>query len=420
MPTASAMDTLICVTTNKTFSVNAVPTAVNYTWTLPAGFTDSSKTTSILIHPVSPGGIITVTANNACGSSTPLVRPLTVYTAPATLPVITGNSAVCTNTTNTYSVTPAPAVTTSYTWCNLPSGCVTNTNPTCSYLKTSNYTVSVTYSNVCGSKTLTKSVTVTPLPTAANNLNWVIPLCPNSSKQFNSSGSANATSYTWTYPADWTGPTTTTTGSNTFTIGEISGNVTVKANNSCGSSAVYSEYVNAVGPPPTVSNISGPTVVCYDSTYTYSVAQSAQIVSYYWSIPSGWTALSSILQHQVTIKPGPNGGVIQAKGSNGACSAGPYQSLSVNVQCAPVNTSIDELTETGTFILPNPSTGILHISSPYQSYKNLAVYSLTGSLVYFTTSTETTIDLSDKPKGLYFVHVLETNNRKAVYKIILE
>lgn len=418
MPTANVMDTIICVTTNKTFSVNTVPTAVNYTWTLPAGFTDSSTTNSILIHPVSPGGVIKVTANNACGSSAPLVSPLMVYTAPSTLPVINANSPVCSGVQNSFTLSPAPVVPTNYKWCSSPSNCSNSTNPTYYYTGANSYTISVTYSNVCGTKTVTKSVIVTPLPTAATNITYVIPLCPNKAKTFSCSGATSASSYIWTYPADWSGPTTSSTNSISLTVGELSGNVTVKASNTCGSSAVYSKYVAAVGPPPTVSPISGPAIVCNDSTYTYSVGQSSQSVSYYWVLPSGWNALSSVLQNQVTVQPGPTGGVIKAQGSNGLCSAGPFQTLNVAVNCNNT-TGIEISDEDIVSISPNPTSALIYINGNV-ALKKILVYNLTGEEVYVGNENNPTIDLSDKPKGIYFVHITTINDKKQVHKVVLQ
>lgn len=59
----------ICASSIQTYSVNPVPNATSYTWTLPNGWSGSSTTNSINVSASSSSGNISVRANNACGSS---------------------------------------------------------------------------------------------------------------------------------------------------------------------------------------------------------------------------------------------------------------------------------------------------------------------------------------------------------------
>ena len=61
----------VCANGNQTYTVANNPIATSYTWTLPSGWSGTSTTNSINTAVGTTGGTITVTANNACGSSTP-------------------------------------------------------------------------------------------------------------------------------------------------------------------------------------------------------------------------------------------------------------------------------------------------------------------------------------------------------------
>jgi len=85
--------TAICPTLTTTYSIDAVPDAINYTWTVPTNWiiVSGQGTTSLTVDvPMNAqSGSITVTANNICGSSLPSILPdisvassATVYAGP--------------------------------------------------------------------------------------------------------------------------------------------------------------------------------------------------------------------------------------------------------------------------------------------------------------------------------------------------
>lgn len=74
--------------TINTYAINAVPGAVSYTWTLPAGWSGNSNTTSMVATAGSSGGNIKVKANNTCGSGPEQVMSVSVNaTVPANISV---------------------------------------------------------------------------------------------------------------------------------------------------------------------------------------------------------------------------------------------------------------------------------------------------------------------------------------------
>src|SRR5690606_25432103 len=68
-PSAITGLNVICANGTGTYSVTNVP-GVFYNWTLPAGWLGTSSTNSIFVTSDATGGTISVTADNACGSST--------------------------------------------------------------------------------------------------------------------------------------------------------------------------------------------------------------------------------------------------------------------------------------------------------------------------------------------------------------
>ncbi|HYG37505.1 MAG TPA: discoidin domain-containing protein [Cytophagales bacterium] len=67
----------------ETYSVEQDSAATSYTWTLPAGWSGTSSTNSINATVGSEGGVISVTANNLCGSGPASTLTVTATPAPS-------------------------------------------------------------------------------------------------------------------------------------------------------------------------------------------------------------------------------------------------------------------------------------------------------------------------------------------------
>jgi hypothetical protein len=115
MPAAiSGADTL-CDGSSALYSIATVPGATSYTWTLPSGWQGTSSTASINVNGIADGGSITVTANNACGSSAAQTLAVALLPAPATPGTISGADTACSFAITTYSVAPVAGAT-GYNW----------------------------------------------------------------------------------------------------------------------------------------------------------------------------------------------------------------------------------------------------------------------------------------------------------------
>lgn len=149
-------------------------------------------------------------------------------------------------------------------------------------------------------------------------------VCQGSAQTYSVGLVAGATSYTWTVPSGWTGSST----SNTITVsaGSASGNVSVVANNICGSSSASNLTVTATPLPATPGAITGNTTPCTGISQTYSIAAVSGATSYSWTLPSGYSGSSSTTSISVLI--GSNPGSIQVVANNG-CGSGSPSSLSI-------------------------------------------------------------------------------------------
>lgn len=98
-----------------------------------------------------------------------------------------------------------------------------------------------------------------------------------------------------------------------------------------------------------------------------------------------------------------------------------------NMEITPVVTAIQEqdLLEKVINISPNPGTGLFIITytgTVFAIKKDIIVYNSTGDIVITTVSSQqkTIIDLTGKPKGIYYVKIIAGINNACARKIILQ
>jgi len=114
-------NTLVCYGSVQTYTIDSVPNATSYIWTLPTGWTGSSTSTSITVTVDTPSANISVVSQNSCSiSTTTRTLVVSVVIAPNQPGPITGADTLCSQSTATYSIAPVAGAT-SYTW-TLPTG----------------------------------------------------------------------------------------------------------------------------------------------------------------------------------------------------------------------------------------------------------------------------------------------------------
>ncbi|MBC9810958.1 T9SS type A sorting domain-containing protein [Crocinitomicaceae bacterium CZZ-1] len=400
-PSAITGSGTICATANGTYSVTNDPTATSYTWTLPSGWSGSSTTNSINATSGANGGTITVTVNNACGTSAQQTFNITTTTVPTQPSAITGNGTICATANGTYSVTNDPTAT-GYTW-TLPSGwsgssTINSINATSG---ANGGTITVTANNACGtSAQQTFNVTTTTVPTQPSAITGNGIICATANGTYSVTNDPTATSYTWTLPSGWSG--NSSTNSINATSGANGGTITVTANNACGASVQQVLTITTTTIDNTVS-LSGATLTANQAGATYQ-----------WiNCTAGNTPVSGATNQSFT--PASNGTYAVQITHNGCSDVS---------SCIVVSSVGIEAAEVNTFhVYPNPGTGIYTLSTQYSfEPSQVTIYTASGQLVNaFSISSQgqqLIVDISNQPEGIYmiFVHTPVTNFHVKIFK----
>ncbi|MFN5323476.1 MAG: M12 family metallo-peptidase [Bacteroidota bacterium] len=251
---------LICPGNIRTFSVAAVSGATSYNWVVPTGATITSGqgTNAISVSfgtsfPAS--GNITVAAVNACGSSGSASVAVS-RNIPAAPSIITGpTTGACSVTGIPYSVV-ADSTVTSYNWTlSSTNGTVTTGQGTSAITAsftsgTTALTLSVTATNACGTSSA-RTLSIARIPALPGPITGTTTPCRNQQGvPYSIAPVPSATSYRWTVPSGARIQAGTVTSSSTALVTSFAnvfvnfktstGNVSVRANNACGSSAYRS------------------------------------------------------------------------------------------------------------------------------------------------------------------------------------
>jgi stress response protein SCP2 len=327
---------------NLTYKVPTIANATSYTWSLPSGASGTSTIDSIIVSfgTSAASGNITVKGNNTCGSGAVSTKAITINPLPATAGTITGLATVCQGQNSVVYKVPTVANTTSYTW-TLPTG--TSGTSTIDSIIVSYGTsavagnVTVKGNNACGSGAVsTKAITVNPLPATAGTITGLATVCQGqSSVVYKVPTVTNATSYTWTLPSGASGTSTIDSIIVSFGTSAVSGNITVKGNNSCGSGAVSTKAITVNPLPATAGTITGLATVCQgQNSVIYKVPTVANTTSYTWTLPTGASGTSTIDSIIVNYGTSAVSGNVTVKGNN-ACGSGTVSSKAITVNPLP-------------------------------------------------------------------------------------
>ncbi len=344
--TISGTATQCAGATSQIYSISSVTYATTYTWTVPTGWsiTAGQGTTSITVTAGSAGqnGNITVTAGNACGTSSAQSLAVTVIATPSTPGTISGTATQCAGATSqTYSISSVTYATT-YTW-TVPTGwSITAGQGTTSITVTAgsagqNGNITVTAGNTCGtSSAQSLAVTAITTPSTPGTITGTATQCAGATSQTYSISSVTyASTYTWTVPTGWSITAGQGTTSITVTAGSAgqNGNITVTAGNSCGTSSAQSLAVTVVATPATPGAISGTTTQCPGATsQTYSISSVTYATTYTWTVPTGWSITAGQGSTSITVttgSAGQNGNITVTAGNS--CGTSSAQTLAVTV-----------------------------------------------------------------------------------------
>ncbi len=370
-PSTVVGPTTVCeMATGVAYAVPPVSGANFYFWELPSEsyIVSGSGTNSVVVNFGSSDGNIAVYASNDCGTSaSPATISITMTHPPLMPGSITGPSAICESATESYSISAVTGAS-SYTW-TLPSGAFISsgygTNSVNITFASSSGTVCVTADNSCGSS----EPQCMPV-TVFGSLSGVLPGAITGSSAVCSGGTdisysisemPDATSYSWTVPAEASIVSGSGTNSILVDFGTSSGNVSVIASNSCGSSDSRVLAVT-VSPNSVGGSISGTSSICLGSdTGTMSLSGNVGAVTKWQKSRDGggWVDIS---RTEITYSETPSlagAWEYRAEVRSGACAAVYSASHTVNVSPTSVG---GEVSGGSSPICLGSSTGTLNLS----------------------------------------------------------
>jgi subtilisin-like proprotein convertase family protein len=251
-PAVPSGPTKVCPGNSYTYSVPMVTGAATYNWTVPANanIVAGAGTNSITVQfnstPINfVNGIISVNVTSICGALSGTSSRSLSSMVPSTPGSMSGPTTGVCNSTYNYSVPAVSGVT--YNW-TLPPGASGNSSTNVIAVTFSNSfvngQVSVTASAAgCAVPSNARTLNVNGMPATPSSISVLFAPCNGGPGQFKTTTVSGATSYTWTVPANGS---TIDNGQGSdqvdVTWGMGAGNVTVKANNSCGSSGIRTLY----------------------------------------------------------------------------------------------------------------------------------------------------------------------------------
>jgi len=369
--------------------------ASSYLWS------NNATTQAITVYS---GGVFTVTVTNSLGcvgNSQPV--SVAVSPLPANAGIISGNTTVCQGpNTVTYSV-PLITNATSYIW-TLPSGAIgSSTTNSINVIYGSSATsglIKVKGHSACGNGVESSlNVTVSPLPANAGTISGDNTVCQSQTAlTYAVPAINNASSYIWTIPTGATGSSTTNSISVTFGTSSVSGNITVKGHNSCGDGTISILPVSISAYPPT------PTI-----TLNGNVLHSSAATGNQWYLNG--SVISNATSQDYTVTQ--NGSyTVEVTNSNG-CST-------ISAAYVITTVTVEKLHDDNTFIIaPNPSNGIFRIKTSINQNFRIRIFNALGQIIYHSEIFNPEIDLSNQPKGVYFIE-FKSNDKCFNKKLILQ
>jgi gliding motility-associated-like protein len=349
----------ICMGSN--INLSSLTNGGTYSWTGPAGFTGNTQNVTVNNWSTANNGVYGLTINYGPGCATaPATVNLTGTPSPTINLAIAPSLTVCAGQAITMTASGGTGVN-GYTWnwnllqatgntqfcISIPFLGTTCNNmpfsipgmaagPSATFTPNQNTQICVASENAAGCPG-NKCVNIVVLPAAAGlTVSPTATICPGQSTSLTVSGGST---YTWT-------PAATLSSANGATVTASPTVTTTYTVSSPACSGVQTKTVQVVvsGVPPAIGAISGPTLVCANSTgLTYSVNNVAS-TNYTWTVPAGASITSGANSNVITVNLGSSAGTVSvvAVASCGTATASINVSLSpaLNLTVTPANSNI--------------------------------------------------------------------------------
>lgn len=285
-PSASS-NSPVCPGQNLTLTASSSTSGVTYLWSGPNSFLSTSQNPTITGVTSAAAGTYTVTASaNGCSSTATTIVVISSG-APAAPTNLTGNTSLCANGTQTYSVPPVAGAT-SYTW-NLPTGWSgsSTTNTITVTAGSTGGTLSVTAGNNCGtSPALTATLTIVPPPIATISAGGPTTFCAGDSVLLSANTGAGYT-YQWklnnvnipgaTNPTYWA---------------SVAGNYQVTVSNGANCSTTSAALTISQSPTPAGLTATSNSPICVGQTLNLNANTTTAGVNYIWTGPNSFLSTS--------------------------------------------------------------------------------------------------------------------------------
>jgi hypothetical protein len=239
--------------------------------------------------------------------------------------------------------------------------------------------------------------------------------------QYSIAAVPGATSYTWTAPSNASivnGQGTATVRLN-FGNGFSSGTLSVRAVNSCGTSAARTLAITSV--PPMPGAINGPATFCANSNIVYSISAVTGATTYNWVVPTGASITSGQGTTSITVHHGTHSGKIKVRAGN-ACGYSAYQLLNVTKTCREAGDLVEAENTFKINVYPNPSSSqfSIAVTSSEETKYILVVRDITGREIMVRENIPSDQEItfgSELVTGIYFTEIILGNERK-ILKVI--
>lgn len=418
-------------TTGIVYSIQPIPNATGYQWTLPQGATINgpvnTNTITVDYSVTAISGNIVVRGINTCGNgvSSPSFY---VTVKPLPLPTITGPSTGCTGTAEvTYSTESGM---TNYLWNISSGGTIISGSGTASILVSWNNSgsqyVAVTYTGVNGCAPLTptqKTVIVNQLPFEAGIISGADTVRQGQSGiAYSIPAISNAMGYTWALPPG----ASIVSGDHTnnivvnFAADAVSGVIQVWGTNTCGDGIPSPEFMVTVNPlVPAQLELTNVIVgtdqtKCYDATQTITVAGNGTL---FIVLNGGSSTL--IAGHNIRLLNGTTvmpGGYLWGYITTNDQYCGVRTRTLVNNPMDINETDITTGPEAFFKVYPNPTTGKfrLEIEGSFAiSTSIIKIYGLMGNEILHEETIGKQLNefsLESSPNGIYIIMVMSENH----------
>lgn len=290
-------DTLCIGQTNLVFQSGQSSGADFYEWILPQGVVGQSDSSSIVLNilPTAVSGQIKVRGKSLCGDGNYFTKNLVIKDIPSVPALINGPSMVCVGSQNVeFSITPVVG-STNYIW-DFPIGFVPNTAQNQNVIRfdiqnnASSDTLFVASQNLCGQSDYAylivevKQTPSQPLPISGPHF-----VCANiANVEYSVLEDENAEDYLWTLPIGVSGSGTDNTIELSFSSSVANGQISVQAQNQCGTSLARVLDFTVGTAPASIGNIQFPLLICQNQTQIELSVDEVEFAEYYeWTLPQG-------------------------------------------------------------------------------------------------------------------------------------